>query len=81
LAEEIWHRVVSILEGLDDDSKKELLRLEKIQTPIIGAYLVGLNERFRFLRYNPSDYFRAHEMDATFVEMKQVKIAEVRDIL
>jgi hypothetical protein len=53
LAEEIWHRIVSILEGLDD-SKKELLYLEKLQTPIIGAYPISLNEQLRFLCYNPT---------------------------
>lgn len=47
---------------VDDEARAEELfgRLEPFLPPVwAGRRLVGLNERLRFLRYDPGEYFKA----------------------
>eukprot|EP00339_Tiarina_fusa_P011131 CAMPEP_0117008940 /NCGR_PEP_ID=MMETSP0472-20121206/8267_1 /TAXON_ID=693140 ORGANISM="Tiarina fusus, Strain LIS" /NCGR_SAMPLE_ID=MMETSP0472 /ASSEMBLY_ACC=CAM_ASM_000603 /LENGTH=240 /DNA_ID=CAMNT_0004711105 /DNA_START=24 /DNA_END=743 /DNA_ORIENTATION=+ len=61
LAEDIWRRICTALDDLSG-RQRDRLRLDILesQTTRQSVYPVGLNERLRFLRYNPGDYFRVH---------------------
>ena len=71
LAEKIWQRVRCSIESVDDETKQKL-QLHKVvdsRTDVTyeskKVYAVGLNERLRFLRYDPGQYFKPH-FDGSF---------------
>lgn len=66
LAEDTWQRVVRILNSLEPEQQRQrmyesdALQLERLYEIPGGWTAVGLNERSRFLRYNPGMFFKSH---------------------
>jgi len=58
LADEIWRRIIALLEKHSPQKLKEIHSFNQMQ-------VAGLNERLRFLRYDPGTYFRPH-MDGSY---------------
>jgi hypothetical protein len=64
-AERIWQRILRAIDQLDEETRQQL-EICRLQTPVGGWSPVGLNERLRFLKYNPGDFFDAHS-DGSYV--------------
>jgi len=54
----LYDRIKSFLPDLYPDTRGDTAKSEKNQGP--GCEHIGLNERFRFLRYDEGMYFKPH---------------------
>ena len=61
-ADELWRRIER---HVPDVVAKSRSAYEVAQGTTVGWYASGLNERLRFLKYNPGDYFAPHQ-DGSF---------------
>lgn len=81
LAETIWQRVRSAIETVGDE-EKQAANLHKVidhrrdcSYQSRNMWAVGLNERLRFLRYDPGQYFKPHS-DGSFFRQRGERYGE-----
>jgi hypothetical protein len=70
ITEQIWQRVLIALRNKNQDILNDLIRSPWVAArrgqPGMTCHAVGLNERMRFLRYDPDTYFVSH-CDGSYV--------------